>query len=89
MSWRRTDHDSQGTPISAGLRVAFNRCGDVVPGIVLDVHPRHIKIKSVTASGGYPEGHISRVKNSRGVLVLNDESPRSVIEGFVDDNAGI
>lgn len=70
MSWRNTHHDSQGHPISAGLRVAFNRSGDVVPGIVLDVHPSHIKIKSIAASGGHPEGHISRVKNGRSVLVL-------------------
>jgi hypothetical protein len=62
--------DSAGTRIEVGQKVAYNCSGNVVGGEVVDVHPGHTKIKA-TGGATYPRaGHISRVKNSRSILVL-------------------
>jgi hypothetical protein len=62
--------DSAGVEIEVGQRVAYNCSGNVVAGEVVDAQPGHTKIR---AEGGacYPrKGHISRVRNSRSILVL-------------------
>lgn len=61
--------DSQGREIKEGDRVAYNLSGDVVPGVVIGISPGHIKIRCESARY-VRRGHISRVKNSRGVMVL-------------------
>ncbi len=61
-------YDSQGREIEVGQRVAYNMSGQVVPGVVLAIHPGHIKIRCESTQNRRPD--TSRVKNSRGIMVL-------------------
>lgn len=67
--------DSRRVPLRVGQRVAYNRSGDVVEGIIVDVHPGHCKIM---AHADFMQGRNdmvpSRVKNERSILVLAEPS---------------
>ena len=74
--------DSSGQKISIDNTVAFNKSGAVVRGVVLSIKPRTDSIARNTRPWPYdkslqwvigietPDGRVSTVKNTDGILVL-------------------
>jgi hypothetical protein len=65
----RFPRDSRGVVFSIGDRVAYNRSGDVVEGIVVGITRSEVRIQP------HPDfvrsDHVSRVRNFQGILVLD------------------
>lgn len=87
MTRERPDpRDTRGTVIAAGARVAYNLSGYVVEGRVLSHSARWkplswnpegrwywtFKIELQHAACGHGKGHVSTVREPKGILVLGD-----------------
>lgn len=75
--------DSRGTPILPGVKVAYNRSGDVVTGIVEKVTPSQI---TITRDEGFNYGgsRTSRVKRGQSCLVLGDPESQEALRGNLE-----
>jgi hypothetical protein len=73
--------DSKGTPILPGVKVAYNRSGDVVTGIVEKVTPSQI---TITRDEGFNYGgsRTSRVKRGQSCLVLGDPESQELAAAY-------
>lgn len=74
--------DMRGTELEEGQRVAYNRSGDVIPGVIVRLPRRGRSGRRVSGSIYVEPSHgvranysgaPSRVKHSRSVLVLLDD----------------
>lgn len=65
--------DSRGTRITPGARVAYNRSGDVIEGVVERIAPNTVIVRPLPEFVWRgPADPVSRVRNPRGILVLDD-----------------
>lgn len=83
--------DNRGAEITPGATVAYNISGQVAKGVVLKVHPRatghsatKLEVVLCHSAAGKRKGHVSKLKNALGVLVVDEMGPSRIIRHEMD-----